>query len=395
MLTLKLQIESILKELVEYKSLKRQENLPQCLFIQFSNAQDAEKFGLKHEKIQLSDECKATVLRRPYNSLPPGAESVVLDGLSDIGDSPTSLLLLRNLASCITEKRLYSLIADLDLEPTRIFLIRRKDIFGLPSGLAFAEFKSHGLAGQAMRKLNSLSKAPSTTTKSIQGLSVSYVSLGAFEIAKYPFDYTFTSSGGVVLQYAHPDYRISEFPNRSEKDSLEKQEEKATINAITPEPITKLSSPPILNPLLSSNPIGLAGNSLGSRKRRSQSSNPSDINHKLKMWKKPKLDTEPTKIVSSSVKVTEKVQKDIFITKSYADRDRLNCYLCFRHFETPEKLNNHERMSLLHQKNLADTNVLERAEKIHAGLLKITTETTKTTQVTIKCATAPMKNGLN
>ncbi|KAL9108722.1 MAG: hypothetical protein Q9227_006518 [Pyrenula ochraceoflavens] len=47
--------------------------------------------------------------------------------------------------------------------------------------------------------------------------------------------------------------------------------------------------------------------------------------------------------------------------QSFADTERLCCYLCYRQFKTVTEVNKHERLSQLHRDNLKNTSLVERA----------------------------------
>ncbi|KAF3941459.1 hypothetical protein ABW19_dt0209295 [Dactylella cylindrospora] len=61
-------------------------------------------------------------------------------------------------------------------------------------------------------------------------------------------------------------------------------------------------------------------------------------------------------------KPTEESTQNAPPGKSYADPNRLCCYLCSRQFKTEAEVNKHERISKLHQSNLQDEKLVKAAE---------------------------------
>lgn len=333
----------------EHAIVEIHSNLPGCAFLAFPSFQIAESFAEQNLVLPLSSKCKARVESRPIRNLPAGAEAVTIDGLSDIGETPTALLLLRHIPPNLSELGLFDwFLRDLGLDLMRILMIRRKDMFAFSAGIAFAEFKSIDLASKALHILEHFNhRAPNTSqNKLLRGIKASYVSMGAFEIASYPFQHTFRSSGGVMLQYSNFDYFVSEYPKPSDTESTE------DTSVEIPDPANS-GQQQITNPLFN-----------GSKKRKAIDTGiPSSVREKHQKWQQKHAELIPKKAASSSITAPP------LDSKSYADHIRLNCYLCDRHFTSSEKLNTHERVSALHQYYLEfDKERLERAGRIREAL---------------------------
>lgn len=320
----------------QFAEVEIHKNLPGCAFLLFPSFETAKSFAVEFHEIPLSSRCRAKVKARPCRDLPSGIETVALDGLSDIGEKPTALLLLRNFPAKLSEDAIFHwLLHDLGLDVTRILLIRRNDMFEFSAGIAFAEFKSIDLAGKALHIVEHLNQRDSATPAELKHIKASHVSMGTFGIAPYPFKNAFRSSGGMMLQYSNPDYFVSEYPVPSESEFFDGPPDNDDIMEEPKEPNLQ----PVTNPLFYSGH--------GSKKRKSspvQSSLSSSVREKLQKWQHKHAELVPQRAPPlSQVSTTP---------KSYADHQRLNCYLCNRHFESSEKLNTHERVSDLHQYNL-------------------------------------------
>lgn len=353
----------------EYAEVEIHQNRPGCAFISFPSWAAADRFiaerRRRHKgKLALSATCQAHILDEPHRSLPPGLESARLDGLSDIGETPTALLLLRNIPATVHERALFdALREDLGLDPSRVLLIRSKDVLELPSGIAFAEFKSSELAGHA---LHYLERTTATTAaagrQQLAKVKASYVSMGAFEIAPYPYYDSFVSSGGVKLRYSNLDFFISEYPTPSSSSSAHDTENLCDSGVQDQDPESQRQNQlPLVPQNHISNPLLLRQHEPPPpKKRKAQSNMPSSIRQKLQKWqtKHDELTPPPQPTVVSTT------------VKSYTDRERLNCYLCERHFTSPEKLNLHERASDLHHYNLEyNQPAVQRADRIYNELL--------------------------
>lgn len=312
-------------------------NLPGTAILEFATYAEALEFTKSYRNLALSATCDAIVQREPCRRLPLGADAVRLDGLSDIGGTPTALLLLRNLPASLSEAAFFQQLCDMGLNPSRILLIRSKGLLNLAAGIGYAEFASVELAGSALHSIEH------NSVDAIPDLKASYVSMGAFEIAEYPYYDSFKSSGGVMLQYSNLDYFVSEYPMPNDSDSEMITSDTQELTDPEPQQAT------ISNPL-----------HLSSKKRKTHSDLSSSLRETLQKWQTKHSELVPPTQPTVSASATP---------KSYADHQRLNCYLCNRHFTSADKLNAHERVSDLHYFNL-DFNPenLERANKIHAAL---------------------------
>lgn len=313
-------------------------NLPGAAVLEFATYDDALEFTKSYRNIALSATCNAVVQREPCRRLPLGADTIRLDGLSDIGETPTALLLLRNLPASLSEAGLFQVLCDRGFSPSRILLIRSKDLLSLAAGIGYAEFGSIELAGTALHSIEH------NSIEGIPDLKASYVSMGAFGIAEYPYYDAFKSSGGVMLQYSNLDYFVSEYPIPTNSDTGVIAS--GTQEVTDPEPQQASISNPLHQP---------------SKKRKAQPDLPSSFRKTLQKWQTKHSELIPPTQPTVSTSATP---------KSYADHQRLNCYLCNRHFTSSDKLNAHERVSDLHHFNLDyNSEGLDRANKIHAALL--------------------------
>lgn len=379
-------------------------DFPGCVFIEFTGIEAAQAFMHKHKTVELpgSNGNRAQVCARYYWSIPANqnAASVALDGLSNISESPTALLLLRHVPAAVDEQALFDAmrrVAPDRATPTRVLLIRRKGpVFNFAAGLAFVEFRSVEAASKVMYAVEGAGARRRTIPETVlDGVQFSFTSLGAFEIAGYSYHYSFLSSGGVRLQYSNNDYYVSEYPvpagspEDTEASGAAQSEETAVANfntatAAVPDQTT---SPPVptavLNPLIQE--------SQGFQKRKTGSAAvPSSIRKKMKQWqtKHDELFEEvrqrkreaaavatgdmpaiPSPSASSSMGDTIADNTvGATTTISYGDYNRLNCFLCYRHFTSSENLRNHECHSDLHRMNLLDPRAVTRANRIHAAL---------------------------
>lgn len=388
----------------EVQSVVVRPDFPGCVFIEFTGIEAAQAFTHKHKTVELpgSNGNRAQVCARYYWSIPAdqNAASVALDGLSNISESPTALLLLRHVPAAADEQALFDAmrrVAPDRATPTRVLLIRRKGpVFNFAAGLAFVEFRSVEAASKVMYAVEGAGARRRTIPETVlDGVQFSFTSLGAFEIAGYPYHYSFLSSGGVRLQYSNNDYYVSEYPvpagspEDTEASGVAQSEETAVANfntatAAVPDQTT---SPPVptavLNPLIQE--------SQGFQKRKTGSAAvPSSIRKKMKQWqtKHDELFEEvrqrkreaaavatgnmpaiPSPSASSSMGDTIADNTvGATTTISYGDYNRLNCFLCYRHFTSSENLRNHECHSDLHRMNLLDPRAVTRANRIHAAL---------------------------
>ncbi|KAF5097205.1 hypothetical protein D0Z00_002482 [Geotrichum galactomycetum] len=382
----------------EVQSVVMRPDFPGCVFIEFASVDAAQTFTHKHETVALSgssDSSRARVCVRYYWTIPTGQNvaSVALGGLTDIGESPTALLLLRHVPAAAGERALFDAVRRVASDravPTRVLLIRRKGpVFNFSAGLAFVEFRSVEAASKVMYAVEGAGARRRAIVETVlDGVQFSFTSLGAFEIAGYPYHYSFLSSGGVRLQYSNHDYYVSEYPVPAGDPEGTKADDTAQITkmavenvhmatASTPDQTSSLpaATTAILNPLIQE-PQGFHKRKTGSTPV------PSSIRKKLKQWqtkheelleevRQKKREAATTPSPSASSPMGDAIAGNTAAaatTVSYGDYNRLNCFLCYRHFTSSEKLSNHERLSNLHRINLLDHKIVTRANRIHAGL---------------------------
>lgn len=364
---------------------------------------EAQDFTQAHKTVALPrTKINAQVHARYYPAIPidQNVMSVSLNGLTDIGDNSTALLLLRQVPAGISESSLFDAISSLVPDraaPTRVLLIRRKDpVFNFSAGLAFAEFRS---VEAATKVIYTVEGAGATARRRaiagtvLDGVKFSFTSLGAFEIAGYPYHYSFWSSGGVRLQYSNNNYYVSEYPvpndHTDEEESGVRSDEVVISNSTSSEATYHQKSSPhvatIMNPLIQEKQ--------GFHKRKTGSAPVlTSMKKKLKQWqtkhdelleevRQKKREADAITTTANALKTTVSPSSTLApviatvapvnhltANKSYGDYARLNCFLCYRHFESSEKLRNHERLSNVHQRNLLNANAVARANRILAGL---------------------------
>lgn len=361
---------------------------------------EAQDFTQAHKTVALPrTKVKAQVHARYYRAIPTdqNVTSVSLSGLTDIGDNSTALLLLRQVPAGISEDSLFDAISSMAPDraaPTRVLLIRRKDpVFNFSAGLAFAEFRSVEAAAKVIYTVEGTGAAARRRAIAgtvLDGVRFSFTSLGAFEIAGYPYHYSFRSSGGVRLQYSNNNYYVSEYPvpnSHTDGEENEARSEEVVISDSTSSEEThdQKNSPlaaTIMNPLFQEKQ--------GFHKRSAPVL--TSMKKKLKQWqtkhdelleevRQKKREAAATTTVANALNTTASYSStsapviattapvnQLTANKSYGDYARLNCVLCYRHFESSEKLRNHERLSGVHQRNLLNTNAVARANRILVGL---------------------------
>ena len=236
------------------------------------------------------------------------------DGSRDQGDTPSPYLLVRHLDKSLNEADVCDLLRNAGVSPKRLLFIRDKLQNSEPSGFAFVEFASTSDAAHSINQ--------------IKFGSVSHIHLGVFQPATEP-NVQFTSVSGVPLRYWDASMFASEYPKESvHVDSVEE----------------RVSDEADAKP----------------RKKRKK------VDHNLPMQPHiQKWHTRQAELHGSKRPVESTHQQ------SFADPDRVSCYLCCRKFEEVHELNAHERVSELHIYNLTIPEKIERAKAIYHRLHQI------------------------
>ncbi|KAK9452302.1 uncharacterized protein V1518DRAFT_425246 [Limtongia smithiae] len=370
-----------------------------CDAVNFPQRNECHKCSApKREAISGTASSAATILRLAHAAKPPKN-----DGAGDVSTVASQFLLLRGIPKAVNETQLAAAITTLALKRVfRRILLARERASGRSLGFAFVEYATAVDATKALQELvkrfppktlddgkddntEETKKPAPTTSFSIAGayISASYIHPGVFVPTYVPAvplastategkqdmettDYTFlAASGSTRLSYWDENAYVGVFVEPSSRED----DVTAFFTSLKADGVGEMTG----TAEATITTTAMTTTATDGRKKKSDAAPPKKMAPQLQKWqlKQAELHGTPRPTDSSFATSTATTSSapaptstsssaSTLFQESFSDPRRPACLLCRRKFPSFDLVNKHERLSRLHEHNLAETELRER-----------------------------------